>query len=125
MHVNEVSRAAALVQIVDILTDHDNVAGPERLKFGQRLMGGVGRDRRVGHLPAAHIVEFQHPFGVAGERIGRRHIFDAHRRPDPIGVAKSGEPGFFRNSGAGEDNDGIGRGNEFENAHGRIPVFFL
>ena len=107
MHVQHIPAAAALVQIVDILGDQQHLARPVALQPGQRQMRRVGLDVGVQQLLAAGIVEIMDPHRIVVEGLRRRHILDAHARPDAVRIAESVEAGFLGDAGPGQDNDGF------------------
>jgi hypothetical protein len=123
MHVDDGARPRPLVQIVNVLRGDHHLARPNRFKPRQCLVRGIGGDRGVPQLPPARVVKGQHPRRVAREGLGCRHLFEAHRCPDPVGIAKCREPGFPRNAGAGQDHNAGGLGPEIAHAsHGLLKA---
>ena len=68
-------------------------------------MALVGNDHGIGKRAAPRVVELVHQRRIADEPVRRRHIFEAHPRPDPVGAAEGVEAGFLRDAGAGQDDD--------------------
>lgn len=107
VHVDEVPAATPLVQVVDVLGDHQDLARPFRLEPGQGPVGGVREDVAAGHGAPAHVVELEHPGRIAGVGLGRRHVLDADPRPQPVGVAEGFQSRFLGDAGAGENDDAL------------------
>ncbi len=74
MHVQQPPRSCAFVQVIDVLRDQQQLAGPLRIEPRESLMGGVGSDRPK--LCAARIVECMNQRRIAPVRIGRTDVFD-------------------------------------------------
>jgi hypothetical protein len=51
VHVDQVARAGALVQVVDVLGRHEDPVRPAPLQLGKRKVRRVGPDRRIEQLP--------------------------------------------------------------------------
>jgi hypothetical protein len=105
VHVEQSAAAGALVQVVDVLGDEQELARPQGVEACQRQMRGIGPDRRLEEPAATQVVEGLHERGIAGEGLGRRHILDAMTLPEPVRPAEGGEPRFARDVGAGEHDD--------------------
>jgi hypothetical protein len=105
MHVNEVFRAGAFVQIVDVLCHHQDLAKPAALQLRQRQMRAVRPDRRIEKPTPSRIIEVVHGRGIAREGFRRCHILDAVARPDAVRIAKGVQTGVAADPGAGQDDD--------------------
>ena len=90
MHVQHAVRAGALVQVVDVLGDDEQVVAEHGLEPREGEMRGVRLGER--HGVASRVVEALHGVGVALERLGRRDVFDAMALPQPARVAERGHP---------------------------------
>ena len=103
VHVQHPPRARALVQIVDILRDDQQLAAPFALQPRERMM------RRIGlfgeHCGAAHVVEALDQLGIAREALGRGDILHPVPFPQPAAVAKGVDPAFGGDSRPGQDDD--------------------
>ena len=105
MHVQKPLRAGALVQIVYVLGDQQEVAGPFAVKPCQRLMSRVRLDRA--ELFPSCIVEGVNERGIAAVRIRRTDVFDAVAFPKPIRPTESGKAALRRNSSSGQNDDPV------------------
>jgi hypothetical protein len=103
VHVQHALRPGAIVQVVNILGDQQQLAGPLRVEPGERVVRGIGFD--LGEVRAAFVVEAVDQLGVVRERLWRAHILDAMPLPQSAGAAKGGDAGFGGNACAGEDDD--------------------
>ena len=103
MHMDEMLGAGGLMQRVDILGHGQNLAAMLALQPRQRPMRRIRL--RLAKMPPAEIVEFMHARGVAGEALGRRHLFEIELRPQAALVAKGAEPAFGRKPGPGQNDD--------------------
>ena len=92
MHVQQPPGAGALVQVVHVLRDQQEIARPAAVEFRQRAVRGVGLHGRIGELGAARIVELLHARRIAGEGLRRRHILDPHRCQMPSASRKVDSP---------------------------------
>jgi hypothetical protein len=92
VHVDDVPRAGALVQVVDVLGDEDEAAGERALQPCQCIMRGIRRDARKAAPPL--IVEVVDEAGIAGESLRCRHVAIVHLRPDAALVAERVDAGF-------------------------------
>lgn len=90
MHVQDPRRAGALVEVVDILGDHEQVVAEVLLEAGQRLVRRVGLDIR--ERPAAGVVEVLHDAGPDDVRLRGRDVLDPVAFPEPVGVAERRHP---------------------------------
>jgi hypothetical protein len=105
VHVHQIARSGALVQVVDVLGDQQQFARPVRLQPGQGQVRRVGRHLARQEAPAPIVVEVVHPCRIAREGLGRGHVFQAHLGPDAVGIAEGIQAGFLRDPGAGQDDD--------------------
>src|SRR3546814_5367143 len=76
VHVDQPLRPCALVQVVDILGDDQQRAGPRCIEPGERFVRGVRRLRLERRTPC--VVEAVDEVGVAREGIGRRDRSEEH-----------------------------------------------
>ena len=105
MHVQQVVRAGALVQIVDVLGDQQNLARPFPLQPGQGQVGRIGLHRVTQQAAPPVIVEVVNPDRIPLKGFRRGDIFQAYLRPDAVGIAKGIEAGFLGNPRAGQNHD--------------------
>ena len=91
-------RAGRLVQAVDVLRHGEDAACVLLLQPRQRVMGGVRPG--IAKPPPAEIVEFVHAGRIAGEALGRCHLFEIELLPQPAFVAERAEPALGRKPGA-------------------------
>jgi hypothetical protein len=126
MHVDEPARARARMQVVDILGDEQERAGPVALEARQREMGGIRRDRRVAQLRATRVVERVDAPRIAREGLGCRDVLQPDLRPDPAQVTERRKAGFAADARAGEDDDRrMARRQRFHCGRRARPVFEL
>jgi len=104
VHVQDVSRSAAFVKIVDILGHQQQFPVELALEPSQRPMRGVWLD--LGQGRAAHVVEGKNAVRIAGEPLGRGHILNSVLFPQPAGIAKRINSTFSRYAGSCQDDDG-------------------
>ena len=90
MHVEQPLRSGALVQVVDILRDQQQLARPFRIEPRQRLVRGVRLDRR--ELRPPRIVEGVNQRRIAAERLGRADILDPMALPQAVGPRNVASP---------------------------------
>jgi hypothetical protein len=81
VHVDQVLRASALMQVVDVLSDDLHGSGPTALQLGQRPMRRVGRDVPTQQLATAQIVEPLHHVRLPRERLGGRNLVQPPAHP--------------------------------------------
>lgn len=105
VHVEEPAGAAALVEIVDILGDDEEVSRPFAVEPAERKVGGIGLD--LGEAGATGIVEGLDERRVAAKGLGCCHVLDAVAFPEAIGAAEGGHSGFGGNARASEDDDAL------------------
>ncbi len=77
VQVDQPLAAGAVVQVVDVLGDQQELARPAALELRQGEVGGVRHDRRVAQLRPARIVEPLDEPGIAGEGTGCRDVLGA------------------------------------------------
>ena len=92
MHVQQPLRSRALVQIVDVLRDQQQLAGPFGIQPGQGLVGSVGLDRP--QLCPTGVVEGVNQRGVAAKSLGGADILDPMPFPQSVRAAKGGTGRF-------------------------------
>ncbi len=98
VHVDQVARAGALVQVVDVLGDDEHRVRPAPFQLGERKLRRVGLDRRVEQLPAGARRR------SAGPAPGRARTPPGSRRP-PGASPATGRP--RRGSSAGPNSTEI------------------
>src|SRR5690606_32095734 len=103
VHVQHPPRAAALVQVVDVLGDDQQLAVPRLVEPPERAVRGIGL--RVEDVAPALVVEPLHEVGIAAEPLRRGHVLDPVVFPKPVVGAEGPEAAFGADSGAGEDDD--------------------
>ena len=109
MHVDQVGRAGALMQVVDVLGDQKHLARPFPLQLRECGMGGVGLDIGLEQTGAAVVVELVDKVRIALEPFRRRDILQPDAFPHAAGAAEGVQTGFLGNSGTGQDDDPVGR----------------
>ena len=93
VHVEQALGPGALVQVVDILRDDQQLARPFGIEPRQRVMRGVGLDLAEPRPP--RVVELVDQRRIAAIGLGRRDVLDA--MPLPQAVRRRGRsPGRFR-----------------------------
>ena len=95
MHVDEGPCAGALVQVVDVLGHHQDLARPLAFEPRQRQMGGVRLHVGAQQAAAALVVEGVHAARVLDEGLVCRDVLDPDLGPDAVRVAKGVEAGFL------------------------------
>ena len=103
MHVEQPLRPGALVQVVDVLGDEQQLARPVGIEPRQRHVRGIRLDRA--QLRPPRIVESVDQRRIAPKSLGRRDILDAMSFPQPIRPAEGREAALGRYAGAGQDDD--------------------
>ncbi len=89
MHLDDVPRARALMEAVDVL-GHDRLHEPELLEPRERAMGVVRLGLGVNREPPR--VELPDAGRVAPEAVEARHLRRVVPRPDPLARAKVRDP---------------------------------
>jgi hypothetical protein len=74
MHVDESLGSGALVKIIDVLSDQQEVTSPATLKLGKGEVRGVGLNRR--ELGAAVVIEPVHQLPISAERFGSGDVLN-------------------------------------------------
>ena len=121
MHVDEVARPGALVQVVDVLGHHQHLARPVLLEAGERFVRGVRLNAGAEQLAAALVVEALHGGRLAGKSLGRRDLLEPPALPQAVGAAKARQAGFDRDAGAGQHDDRAAGGNLGRLVHAGRP----
>jgi hypothetical protein len=103
VHVEQPLGAGALMQVVDILRDDQQLARPLRVQPCERMVCRVRF--HFGQLGATLIVEVVHQHRIAGKRLRRADILDAVTFPEAVRSAKGGQPALGRDAGAGQHDD--------------------
>ena len=101
VQVRHARRSGPLVQVIDVLRHHLDLAGPLQPRDG--LVRGV----RPGgeHLAAALVVKPDHQRAVAGQRLGRADLLDPVIGPEPVRIAEGRKAAVGAHSGAGKNDD--------------------
>ena len=94
VHVDQPAAAGALVEVVDVLGHHQDLARPHPLEAREREVRGIGADRRRQQLAPPLVVEALHQPRLARERLGRRDLLEPSALPQPVGAAKARQSGF-------------------------------
>ena len=103
MHVQQALGAGALMQIVDILGDQQELARPLGIEPRKCPVRVIRLDRT--ELLPPRVVESVHQRRIAAVGLGRAHVFDPVAFPQSIGSAKGRKPAFGRHARAGQNND--------------------
>jgi hypothetical protein len=103
MHVKHPLRPRALVKIVDVLGDQQQLTGPFCVEPRQGHVRGIGFDRAEPR--PARIVKGVDQGRVALESLGRGDILDAMSFPQSIGPAECRKATFRGDPCAGQDDD--------------------
>jgi hypothetical protein len=106
VHVVDRRRAAALVQVVDVLGAEEQRPAPRRqprLELGERPVRRVRLGRQ--QVAPAQVVEVVHRRGIARERLRRRELHRVEALPDAAGIAEGAEAALRRHPGAGQHED--------------------
>ena len=105
MHVEESARAAAFVQVVDVLRYDEQVAAMLPVEPPKRLMGRVwlhGAERC-----AAGVVKLLHQHRIAGEGLRRRDVLHPVTLPQSVRAPESGHAAFGGDACPGQNDDGL------------------
>src|ERR1700693_394918 len=101
--LNDPFAPRAQVEAVDVLSNEQEFWGA-LFHFGQGQMTSVRL--RVERLLASPGVPIGNEFGIPSKGLGGGELFRFEFAPEPgLGVTKSSEPAFGRNSGAGKCNN--------------------
>ena len=107
MHVEHAVRAGALVQVVDVLGDDQQLGTAILCPFAvepcQRRMGRIGLRSLNARAPL--VVEALDEIGIAAEGLRRRDILHPVIFPQPVLGAEGAQARFGADPGAGEDDD--------------------
>ena len=95
MHVDHVLRARLLVQRVDVLRHHRDLALVIPLEPRQCAMRGVGCDMGGAEAAARVVVEVEHLLLVAMPGFDRGDLLEVHPRPQPVLVAERVDAAFL------------------------------
>jgi hypothetical protein len=110
VEVDQLGRATALVEIIDILRHKRDDTVELPLEPGNGVMGGIGQG--VGQLAAAIVVETLHEFGICRETLGRGDFLDAVSFPKSARSTKGRESRLRRDAGSGEEKEVGGTGHD-------------
>ena len=86
MHVQQPRRPGALMQIVDILCDQQQLTRPFGIQSCERLMSGIGLDSSK--LCPPGVVEGVNESGIPAESLGRANILDPVALPQSVGATE-------------------------------------
>jgi hypothetical protein len=106
--VDEVPRASALVQVVDVLRTEEVAAWELRFKLGQSDVRGVGIDFLPLRAPGG--IEGPNAGGIAAPGIGRADILDSEASPQAVFGTEGGQAAFSADACTGEYEDAVGWG---------------
>ena len=106
MHMYDIARPAAFMQVVHILRDNRDLPAMFSLQSCQGNMRRIGRDRF--QRGAALIVKAVDQCRVCGKAFGRGDLLDRMVFPQAARIAKRLNPTFGRYTRAGEDDDVLG-----------------
>jgi hypothetical protein len=109
MHMDHVSAASPLMQIVNILSNKKQPAIPLLLKFSQGKMGSIRLNCIRQELTAAGVIESVHPFWKPSEGLRSCDIFEPNLRPDSISIAEGFQPRLSRDPSTGENHNVLTR----------------
>ena len=105
VHMDHVLRARLLVQRVDVLGHHRDLALIFPLQPRQRAMGGVGLDMGGAEAAARVVVEVEHLLLVAVPGLDGGDLLEVDPRPQPVLVAEGVDAAFLGDARAGQDHD--------------------
>jgi len=105
VHVVEVLRAGALVEVVYILGAEVEAVGHLAFEIGEGEVAGVGLGRES--VSAAHGVEAPDEGWVGVPGFGGGYIFYAMTVPEAAGAAEGGEAALGGDARAGEDEEAV------------------
>ncbi len=110
VHMDQLKPAAhrfpgmgAVVQIIDILSDQQDIAVPFGGEPGHGMVGRIGR--HFGQLTAALIVKVLDQGGIGFIALRRRHVLDPMTAPQAIRGAKGWHAGLSRYARTSENDD--------------------
>jgi predicted RNA-binding Zn-ribbon protein involved in translation (DUF1610 family) len=89
VHVDEMARSCAFVEVVHVLSDQQECSGPCGFELGEGAMGGVRLD--CPQCGAAEIVEAVHQLGIPREAFRAGDILDAVAFPETISSPEGGD----------------------------------
>ena len=92
-----------VMQVVDILSDEQQVITELSPQFRQGVVRGIGLD--ICQLAAALIIEILHQGRIGGKAFRCRDLLDRMTAPQPVRGAKGRHARFGGNAGAGQDDD--------------------
>src|SRR5664279_615094 len=108
VHMDEVVRSGALVQVVYVLRAKEEVGAELLLECGEGAVRGIGL--ALPCLLAAMRVELPDEFGICVPAFGGGYGFDAIASPEAVAVAEGLEAAFGADARPGEDEDSVGGG---------------
>ncbi len=103
MHVEQATGTGTLMQIVDVLSDDQQVAFPRLIKASQCQMCRIGV--HPGQRPAAQIVETMNQIRICRQRLWGTDVFDPVPFPKAAWSAECSKTAFRRNARAGQDHN--------------------
>lgn len=96
MHGQHAAVARALVQVVNVLRDQQEIIAQMFFKIRQRQMRGIGIDTSAHQLPPPFIIKPVNRGGVAHEALRGGNVFDTVTFPQPVRAAKGANARFRR-----------------------------
>lgn len=105
MHVDDVLRTSTLVQIIDVLSDDDHLAGILPLQKPKRFVSCVGLDSLGEKLATALVVEAVDEGRITTKRLRGGDVFDPVVLPQAVDRSEGANAGFRGDAGAGQDHD--------------------
>ncbi len=103
MHVEDPPGPRTLVQVVDVLGDHEQVVPELLLQSRERHVGRVGPDCSEGATTG--VVELVDQPGVCVVRLGSGDVLEPVALPEPVGVAERRHPALRGDAGSREHDD--------------------
>jgi hypothetical protein len=101
--VDQALGPSSFVQVIDILSDDQQIAWPLSVKRSQCPMREIWID--LMQLGAPLVIESMHKGGVMRQRFWRADVLDMVTFPQTIRAAKGGKAAFSRDTSASQDHD--------------------
>lgn len=103
VHVNQPSRASALMKIVDILRYEKKLGWPLGIEMRERPVRCIGLHCSKPCSP--RVIKCVNEFGISPESLRGRDVFDPVTLPKTVGPAKCRKAAFGRDACAGQHDD--------------------
>ena len=103
MHVDQTLGPSSFVQIIDILSNDQQIACPLSVERSQCPMRGIWID--LVQLGAPLVIESMHKGGITRQRFWRTDVLDMVTFPQTIRTAKGSKAAFGRDTSASQDHD--------------------